>query len=71
VTEEPGLSSLEGLTLADIERKVILKTLSQLNGNRTRTSESLGISIRTLRNRLRDYRGDGYPVAEWRLGCAV
>ncbi|MFT5430583.1 MAG: two-component system response regulator FlrC, partial [Myxococcota bacterium] len=52
-----------GMTLAEVERRVILETLQHAGGNRTRTSQLLGISIRTLRNRLRDYRGAGYPIA--------
>lgn len=63
IAAAPGLD-FEGLTLADIERQVILDTLRRLDGNRTRTSEVLGISIRTLRNRLREYRGAGFVVTE-------
>ena len=55
-------NGFKGQTLAEIEREVILNTLQRLSGNRTRTSEVLGISIRTLRNRLREYRGAGYHV---------
>ncbi len=41
--------------LRDIERQVILDTLAANSGNRTRTAEHLGISLRTLQYRLRDY----------------
>jgi two-component system response regulator FlrC len=45
-----------GKTLDDIERNVILEALTYHAGNRTHTAKALGISIRTLRNKLADYR---------------
>jgi transcriptional regulator with PAS, ATPase and Fis domain len=45
-----------GQTLNDIERNVILEALKYHQGNRTHTAKALGISIRTLRNKLADYR---------------
>jgi two-component system response regulator FlrC len=45
-----------GRTIADVERELILATLGRLNGNRTSTAKALGISVRTIRNRLREYR---------------
>ncbi len=48
-----------GQTLNDIERKVILDALGYHKGNRTHTAKALGISIRTLRNKLADYRKIG------------
>ncbi|MDF2549786.1 MAG: putative two-component response regulator [Chlamydiales bacterium] len=47
--------SLAGLTLQEMEKKLIIETLSQQNNNRTKTAEMLGISIRTLRNKLSEY----------------
>lgn len=44
-----------GSTVYDAERKLILKTLKAQDGNRTRTAEILGISTRTLRNKLHEY----------------
>ena len=55
---------LVGQTVADVERKLILDTLDHTRGNRTRAAAILGISIRTLRNRLHDYAGDGGAVPE-------
>lgn len=46
-------SLAEGMTLADVEREMILKTLDRLGGNRTKTAMQLGISLRTLRNKLK------------------
>ena len=42
--------------MADVERDYILHSLEQNGGNRTRTAEMLDISIRTLRNKLNEYR---------------
>ena len=44
-----------GATLADMERELIMKTLEAQNGNRTTTADILGISVRTLRNKLTLY----------------
>jgi len=49
----------EPLTLSESEKRLILRTLERENGNRTRTAEALGISIRTLRNKLKQYREEG------------
>lgn len=46
---------LVGETLADVERRMILQTLRHCHGNRTRTVEMLGVSLRTIRNKLRSY----------------
>ena len=45
-----------GYSVSEMERKLILATLEQTNGNRTHAAKQLGISLRTLRNKLRDYR---------------
>lgn len=45
-----------GLTVHEMERQLILSTLERLNGNRTHTARALGLSVRTIRNRLRRYR---------------
>lgn len=50
---------IPGTTLDDIEREVILSALKYHQGNRTHTAKALGISIRTLRNKLADYRKIG------------
>ena len=53
-----------GTTVWEMERQLIMGTLSEVNQNRTRAAELLGISIRTLRNKLREYRGWGRAHAE-------
>ncbi len=56
--------------LRDLEQETILRALAACGGNRTHAAERLGISIRTLRNRLRDYRGRGVSVPEPTRGVA-
>ncbi|MDP8224555.1 MAG: sigma-54 dependent transcriptional regulator [Candidatus Lernaella stagnicola] len=52
----------ETRNLKEIERRTILATLAEHGGNRTKTAEALGISIRTLRNKLNEYALDGFVV---------
>lgn len=49
-----------GLKLEDLERKYILQTLYFAEQNRTKAAEILGISIRTLRNKINQYRLEGF-----------
>ena len=49
-------AGLVGRTVADVERDLILDTLQHCLGNRTHAANILGISIRTLRNKLQQYR---------------
>lgn len=44
-----------GMTLQELEKKLIIETLAAQNNNRTKTAEVLGISIRTLRNKLNEF----------------
>ena len=44
------------VSLKEMEKKVILNTLDHTNGNRTHAAEILGISVRTLRNKMNEYR---------------
>ena len=48
--------------VAEVERDLILETLKHCLGNRTHAANVLGISIRTLRNKLNEYAADGVPV---------
>jgi DNA-binding NtrC family response regulator len=54
--------NLVGRTVAEVERDLILQTLRHCLGNRTHAANILGISIRTLRNKLNEYAHDGVPV---------
>jgi DNA-binding NtrC family response regulator len=51
-----------GRTVADVERDLIIDTLSHTLGNRTHAANILGISIRTLRNKLKQYSDEGLNV---------
>jgi len=54
--------SLVGRTVADVERDLIIETLNHCLGNRTHAANILGISIRTLRNKLKLYSEAGTPL---------
>lgn len=54
--------NLVGRTVAEVERDLILETLRHCLGNRTHAANILGISIRTLRNKLNEYSADGAPI---------
>jgi DNA-binding NtrC family response regulator len=53
---------LIGSTVDEIERELVLQTLARCDGNRTRASRVLGLSVRTLRNKIRLYVADGIDV---------
>ena len=53
---------LVGMTVSEVERDLIINTLSHCLGNRTHAANILGISIRTLRNKLKQYNQDGFTV---------
>jgi len=55
---------LVGRTVADVERDLILDTLDHCLGNRTHAANILGISIRTLRNKLREYSSSGLAIPQ-------
>jgi DNA-binding NtrC family response regulator len=57
-----GADGMVGRTMAEVERALIIDTLRHTLGNRTHAAGILGISIRTLRNKLRQYGGEGFPV---------
>ena len=59
------------LTVAEVERDLILETLRHCLGNRTRAAAVLGISIRTLRNKLNDYAAAGVAVPRPRTEPSV
>ena len=53
---------LIGSTVDEIERELVLQTLARCDGNRTRAARVLGLSVRTLRNKIRLYTADGIDV---------
>ncbi|MEN6424065.1 MAG: sigma-54 dependent transcriptional regulator [Phycisphaerales bacterium] len=65
-----GPTGLGGIRLEEIERQAILETLQQTSGNQTRAAKVLGISDRTLREKIRRYRreeGTETPSATYRV----
>ncbi|MDB5647543.1 sigma-54 dependent transcriptional regulator [Methylobacterium sp.] len=61
---EAATRGLVGQTVAQVECDLILDTLDHCLGNRTHAAKILGISIRTLRNKLNEYVDAGLSVAE-------
>ncbi len=55
---DESTARLVGMTVKELEERLILQTLDHVNQNRTHAAEMLGISIRTLRNKLKEYRED-------------
>lgn len=62
VENAEGVESLIGKTIADVERDMIINTLDHCLGNRTHAAKILGISIRTLRNKLNQYKDEGAQI---------
>lgn len=68
ITGQSGLPEVQasaqfvGQTVAQVERQLILDTLNHCYGNRTHAADLLGISIRTLRNKLKLYTDQGYEI---------
>lgn len=58
----PGVDRLVGHTVEDVERALILKTLERCRGNRTSASGILGISVRTMRNKLKSFVEAGIAI---------
>ena len=53
---------LVGSPLSDVERDLVLETLAQTHGNRTVSARLLGVSVRTLRNKINEYSSEGLDV---------
>ncbi|MBF0449174.1 MAG: sigma-54-dependent Fis family transcriptional regulator [Candidatus Magnetomorum sp.] len=61
-TEKHMPGQVMGGTLREMERRMIFHTLDQTGGNRTHAADILGISVRTLRNKLNEYRSANYDI---------
>jgi DNA-binding NtrC family response regulator len=59
---EAATRGFVGQTVSAVEQQLILETLSHCLGNRTHAANILGISIRTLRNKLKEYADAGVSV---------
>ncbi len=62
IQNQGSVESMIGRTIADVERDMIINTLDHCLGNRTHAANILGISIRTLRNKLNQYKEDGVDI---------
>ncbi len=60
--DSTAADAMVGRTVADVEKDLIIGTLKHTLGNRTHAANILGISIRTLRNKLKQYMEEGTPV---------
>ncbi|AQS84032.1 sigma-54-dependent Fis family transcriptional regulator [Acetobacter aceti] len=61
-SQENSLASWVGSRMDEVEQALIIETLAHTDGNRTQAASILGISIRALRNKLREYTGQGVAV---------
>jgi len=66
-----GITGLVGRRREEVERDLIIETLGHTLGNRTHAATILGISIRALRNKLRDYAAAGITVPPPGAGVAA
>ena len=61
---DDSAATLVGKTVAEVERELIIDTLKHCLGNRTHAANILGISIRTLRNKLNQYQTEGVSIPQ-------
>jgi len=53
---------LVGSPMRVVERDLILETLADTHGNRTLAARLLGVSVRSLRNKISEYSGEGFHI---------
>ena len=53
---------LVGSSFSDVERYLVLETLAHTHGNRTVSARLLGVSVRTLRNKIAEYSAEGHDI---------
>lgn len=63
--EEPALRIVVGTSLEDAEKRMIAATLKKCGGNKTRAAALLGVSLKTLYNRLNGYRAQGLELTQF------
>jgi DNA-binding NtrC family response regulator len=68
---ETASRAFVGHTVAEMEQQLILDTLEHCFGNRTHAANILGISIRTLRNKLKEYTEAGVSVPAPQMGASA
>ena len=62
ITPDQVVALLVGSTVGDIERELVVQTLARCEGNRPHAARVLGLSVRTPRNKIRQYTADGIDV---------
>ena len=62
---------LVGSPISDVERDLVLETLASTHGNRTTSARLLGVSVRTLRNKITQYSGEGLDIPRHERGDAI
>lgn len=60
----PAICELVGHRLSDVERGLIIETLRHHDGNRVHAARTLGLSIRTIRNKINIYTRRGFDVPQ-------
>jgi DNA-binding NtrC family response regulator len=55
-----GMGDAGVVSMDEVERRAILQALQETNGNRTQAAEKLGIGLRTLQRKLKEYRARGF-----------
>lgn len=66
-----AVAKLVGHNIADVERELILQTLRHCGGNRSAAAVMLGISVRTMRNKLRAFQAEGMTVPPAMMGVSA
>jgi DNA-binding NtrC family response regulator len=59
VQEKEGIGIHAGRAISDVERELIFKTLDHFDGDKKSAADALGISLKTLYNRLNEYSSRG------------
>jgi two-component system response regulator FlrC len=54
------------VSVKEMETKLVIDALKACNGNRTKAASLLGITVRTLRNKIKEYRAIGIDIPERR-----
>lgn len=62
IAKDRVVGLLIGAKVADVERELILQTLARCEGNRTHAARVLGMSLRNLRYKIKQYSNDGIDV---------
>lgn len=53
-----------GITLEEVEKQIILKAMHHFSNNKTHVAEALGVSVRTIQNKMAKYNGEPQPEEE-------